>query len=235
MPDPPPDVIDLCSDDEALDNVNERVLCTHPMCNRWIVLQDLESHELCHRLEEEEVERRDEGGRQTDKQEEDDFDKLRQRYGFINAPRPGHCFTCGQEGHWSGDSACPSNQRSHFNLNDLAVQQKRDDQHQRALECQPLIPLLELVLREQKLTGNGLYEVYLCGPGICLLAGERTDAGWSCGYRNIGMMASHFLSKEGGHHEISKALFAGSGFVPDVRSLQAWLEAGWAAGYDPQG
>ena len=31
------------------------------------------------------------------------------------------------------------------------------------------------------------------------------------------------------------ALFGGCGFVPDVASLQAWLECAWAAGFDPMG
>ncbi|GAB4821175.1 hypothetical protein N2152v2_008221 [Parachlorella kessleri] len=32
-----------------------------------------------------------------------------------------------------------------------------------------------------------------------------------------------------------QALFAGSGYVPDIPSLQAWLECAWQAGFDPQG
>jgi hypothetical protein len=32
-----------------------------------------------------------------------------------------------------------------------------------------------------------------------------------------------------------QALFGGCGFVPDVPSLQAWLESAWRAGFDPQG
>ena len=31
------------------------------------------------------------------------------------------------------------------------------------------------------------------------------------------------------------ALFGGCGYVPDVTSLQAWLECAWAAGFDPTG
>ena len=31
------------------------------------------------------------------------------------------------------------------------------------------------------------------------------------------------------------ALFGGCGFIPDISSLQAWLEVAWAAGYDVMG
>lgn len=31
------------------------------------------------------------------------------------------------------------------------------------------------------------------------------------------------------------AIFGGCGYVPDVSSLQAWLECAWTAGYDPMG
>lgn len=34
---------------------------------------------------------------------------------------------------------------------------------------------------------------------------------------------------------VADALFGGCGFVPDVASLQAWLECAWAAGFDPMG
>ncbi len=31
------------------------------------------------------------------------------------------------------------------------------------------------------------------------------------------------------------ALFGGCAFIPDISSLQAWLEVAWAAGYDVMG
>ena len=34
---------------------------------------------------------------------------------------------------------------------------------------------------------------------------------------------------------VREAIFGGCGYVPDVTSLQAWLECAWAAGYDPMG
>ena len=34
---------------------------------------------------------------------------------------------------------------------------------------------------------------------------------------------------------VSETIFGGCGYVPDVTSLQAWLECAWAAGYDPMG
>ena len=46
------------------------------------------------------------------------------------------------------------------------------------------------------------------------------------------MLAGHLLAQRDAR---SAALFGGAGAVPDVPSLQAWLEAAWAAGYDPEG
>eukprot|EP00743_Colponemidia_sp_Colp-15_P012676 GILK01014501.1.p1 GENE.GILK01014501.1~~GILK01014501.1.p1 ORF type:complete len:463 (+),score=43.06 GILK01014501.1:24-1391(+) len=58
------------------------------------------------------------------------------------------------------------------------------------------------------------------------------DLGWACGYRNIQMIASHLLLTSS---EASSRLFGGAGFVPSIYSIQEWLEAAWAEGFDPQG
>ena len=34
---------------------------------------------------------------------------------------------------------------------------------------------------------------------------------------------------------VTRALFGNCGYVPDVASLQAWLECAWTAGFDPMG
>ena len=34
---------------------------------------------------------------------------------------------------------------------------------------------------------------------------------------------------------VINALFGNCGYVPDVASLQAWLECAWTAGFDPMG
>eukprot|EP00882_Tetradesmus_deserticola_P032078 GHRQ01036300.1.p1 GENE.GHRQ01036300.1~~GHRQ01036300.1.p1 ORF type:complete len:107 (+),score=38.22 GHRQ01036300.1:190-510(+) len=47
------------------------------------------------------------------------------------------------------------------------------------------------------------------------------------------MQLSHQLMRGGA--AVRQALCGGRGFVPDVASLQAWLEAAWAAGFDPGG
>lgn len=38
-----------------------------------------------------------------------------------------------------------------------------------------------------------------------------------------------------GLQEMQDALFKGCGYVPDVLSLQAWLECAWKAGFDTAG
>jgi hypothetical protein len=46
------------------------------------------------------------------------------------------------------------------------------------------------------------------------------------------MLAAHLLGLRDAR---SAALFGGGGAVPDVRSLQAWVEAAWARGFDAEG
>ncbi|MCO5572892.1 hypothetical protein L7F22_026653 [Adiantum nelumboides] len=57
------------------------------------------------------------------------------------------------------------------------------------------------------------------------------DDGWGCGWRNIQMLSSHLLT----HQWAKKVLFGGAGFVPDIPSLQQWLELAWAFGFDEPG
>ncbi|KAM3297110.1 hypothetical protein ACQJBY_039140 [Aegilops geniculata] len=58
------------------------------------------------------------------------------------------------------------------------------------------------------------------------------DKGWGCGWRNIQMMSSHLLRQR---PETREVLFGGCGFVPDIPSLQRWLEIAWDKGFDAVG
>ncbi|KAJ0705605.1 putative peptidase C78, ubiquitin modifier-specific peptidase 1/ 2 [Helianthus annuus] len=58
------------------------------------------------------------------------------------------------------------------------------------------------------------------------------DVGWGCGWRNIQMLASHLLVQR---QEAREVLFGGVGFVPDIPSLQRWLEIAWGKGFDAAG
>uniref|UniRef100_A0A0E0FZY2 UFSP1/2/DUB catalytic domain-containing protein n=1 Tax=Oryza nivara TaxID=4536 RepID=A0A0E0FZY2_ORYNI len=58
------------------------------------------------------------------------------------------------------------------------------------------------------------------------------DKGWGCGWRNIQMLSSHLLKQR---PEAREALFGGSGFVPDIPSLQRWLEIAWDKKFDTLG
>ncbi|KAJ7965190.1 Zinc finger with UFM1-specific peptidase domain protein [Quillaja saponaria] len=58
------------------------------------------------------------------------------------------------------------------------------------------------------------------------------DVGWGCGWRNIQMLSSHLLVQR---QEVREVLFGGSGFVPDIPSLQRWLEIAWERGFDVLG
>ncbi|GJT77793.1 peptidase C78, ubiquitin fold modifier-specific peptidase 1/ 2 [Tanacetum coccineum] len=59
------------------------------------------------------------------------------------------------------------------------------------------------------------------------------DLGWGCGRRNIQMLTSHLLFQR--RHEARPFLFGGCGFVPDIPSLQTWLEFAWDKGFNTTG
>lgn len=61
---------------------------------------------------------------------------------------------------------------------------------------------------------------------------ESEDVGWGCGWRNIQMLCSHLMVQRS---EAREVLFGGSGFVPDIPSLQRWLEIAWERGFDAAG
>ncbi|TYK00896.1 zinc finger with UFM1-specific peptidase domain protein isoform X4 [Cucumis melo var. makuwa] len=61
---------------------------------------------------------------------------------------------------------------------------------------------------------------------------EFEDFGWGCGWRNIQMLCSHLLMQR---PETRNILFGGSGVVPDIPSLQRWLEIAWERGFDVHG
>lgn len=51
---------------------------------------------------------------------------------------------------------------------------------------------------------------------------------WSCGYRNIQMLCHTLMSLP----SYRRVLFNGTGEVPDVHGLQAWIERAWTNGFD---
>ncbi|XP_058744656.1 uncharacterized protein LOC131617368 [Vicia villosa] len=61
---------------------------------------------------------------------------------------------------------------------------------------------------------------------------QSEDVGWGCGWRNIQMLSSHLLAEK---REAKDVLFGCSGFVPDIPSLQRWVEIAWERGFDEPG
>ncbi|CAN6466115.1 unnamed protein product [Victoria cruziana] len=61
---------------------------------------------------------------------------------------------------------------------------------------------------------------------------KSEDSGWGCGWRNIQMMSSHLITER---KDARVVLFGGVGFVPDIASLQRWLEIAWERGFDTVG
>nr|GMC62843.1 zinc finger with UFM1-specific peptidase domain protein [Ipomoea batatas] len=72
----------------------------------------------------------------------------------------------------------------------------------------------------------------LCGYVDHFESIASEDVGWGCGWRNIQMLSSHLLKQR---QEARNVLFGGSGFVPDIPSLQRWLEIAWEQGFDMAG
>jgi len=56
-------------------------------------------------------------------------------------------------------------------------------------------------------------------------------AGWACGYRNIQMLCSALIRNP----RYRPVLFDGSGAIPDIPTLQRWIEYAWGCGYDTAG
>ncbi|KFK27748.1 hypothetical protein AALP_AA8G424000 [Arabis alpina] len=61
---------------------------------------------------------------------------------------------------------------------------------------------------------------------------SKEDKDWGCGWKNIQMQCSHLLSYR---KEVKRVLFGDSNFVPDIPSLQRWLEIAWNKGFDVAG
>ncbi|XP_057472244.1 uncharacterized protein LOC130760794 isoform X1 [Actinidia eriantha] len=61
---------------------------------------------------------------------------------------------------------------------------------------------------------------------------ESEDVGWGCGWRNIQMLSSHLVMQR---QDVREVLFGGSGYVPDIASLQRWLDIAWERGFDMLG
>lgn len=72
----------------------------------------------------------------------------------------------------------------------------------------------------------------LCGYTDHIQSIRSEDSGWGCGWRNIQMLSSHLLMQR---QETREVLFGGAGFVPDIPSLQRWLEIAWEKGFDAVG
>lgn len=72
----------------------------------------------------------------------------------------------------------------------------------------------------------------LSGSVIHFHSIESEDVGWGCGWRNIQILSSHLLMQR---PEARQVLFCGAGFVPNIPSLQRWLEIAWERDFDTAG
>ncbi|KAL9263290.1 Zinc finger-containing ubiquitin peptidase 1-like protein [Drosera capensis] len=91
-----------------------------------------------------------------------------------------------------------------------------------------LLSLLKNCLEREP--GNSRSVLSGCVDHFQSIASE--GVGWTCGWRNIQMLTSHLIMRR---PEARDVLFGGCGFVPDIGSLQRWLEVAWEKGFDVLG
>ena len=211
---------------------DNRPTSTHPLhcsiCGLELFSQDdIASHELAHALEGDDIEQ----GQATDHHL---HAQLRQRYGFDPKQRPGRCFTCGNHGHWSSD--CPQNRYNikaksriipNPNPASVAAAQLPDTQQPSSL----IRAIGEHAVSHPLNTKEYASCITLLCGHVGHYGGGIIDSSFGCGYRNIQMQLSHVLE----HDAYKRQLFGGSGIVPDIASLQAWIEVAWGAGFDAAG
>ncbi|KAK9058277.1 hypothetical protein SSX86_023117 [Deinandra increscens subsp. villosa] len=118
------------------------------------------------------------------------------------------------------------------NIRRLVSLQVRDAN--RKCEVNPdLMTLLKSCLESEPGKSNSTSITILSGYVDHFQSLKFEDVGWGCGWRNIQMLASHLLVQR--REEAREVLFGGAGFVPDIPSLQRWLEIAWEKGFDAAG
>jgi len=93
-----------------------------------------------------------------------------------------------------------------------------------------MAPLLQACF--QRACSAGEHGQVLLSGHVTHYQTDNSDFGWGCGWRNIQMLVSHLIQSRA---EFRGALFGGCGFVPDIPTLQDWLEHAWRSGFDPEG
>ncbi|XP_047970464.1 zinc finger-containing ubiquitin peptidase 1 isoform X1 [Salvia hispanica] len=107
----------------------------------------------------------------------------------------------------------------------LVVSQRQEVSYK--IECDLMVMLRKCLESE-----SGSSRTVLCGYIDHFQSIVSHDHGWGCGWRNIQMLSSHLIKQR---QEARQALYGGSGFVPNIESLQRWLELAWEKGFDPPG
>jgi hypothetical protein len=110
-------------------------------------------------------------------------------------------------------------------------QKERQPAQMHASVTHGIIPLIREVL-EEELEDNprSSNNFHLCSTACPHVSQKGVPMGgeWSCGYRNIQMLCHTLMALP----SYRKALFNGTGEVPDVHGLQAWIDKAWDAGFD---
>ncbi|KAG7671042.1 hypothetical protein Ndes2437A_g04687 [Nannochloris sp. 'desiccata'] len=206
-----------------------------PLCGQMLSVDEIDSHAVAHSIE---LEGLDEHAIADDIY----YAELRKTYGSpaIRGGGTGTCYICGEAGHWARD--CPKNPEYIIaparvlpqpTAAAVAAVQLPDPQFQRPpFDPEQMLRLLGQCTTKQYLPKEfSTCTTMLCGT-VVHFGGQRLDRFWGCGYRNIQMISAHLLITD----ELSaKTLFSGSQFVPDIPSLQAWIEVAWRAGFDSVG
>ena len=92
-----------------------------------------------------------------------------------------------------------------------------------------VIPLLDKALHQQQLAHNIEYRLVTDMPHITQKGSEGYN--WACGFRNLQMICMSLMTNP----LYKPLLFDGTGRVPTVQGLQAYIERAWDAGFDAHG
>ncbi|KAK7275914.1 hypothetical protein RIF29_17040 [Crotalaria pallida] len=137
--------------------------------------------------------------------------------------------TCGDYNIWCGSGGGPGRNNGEWKLDEkiscLIELQRRSEFHK--VEA-GLMALLRNCLESESENSRTILSGYIDH----FQSIESEDVGWGCGWRNIQILSSHLLAQR---PEARGVLFGGSGFVPDIPSLQRWLEIAWERGFDAPG
>ena len=149
---------------------------------------------------------------------------------FSNHPDLVLCEICEREKTVINQNSIPVSSSSSDKVSDMNATADNSLEVERAVfqmdDCSctsGIMELLKKVLLQNRMTFS------LSWP-YCSHFSQRNSFGasWSCGYRNVQMIASSLMQIP----VYREKLFSGKGRMPNIRIIQQWIEEAWKEGFD---